>query len=81
MISEFLTTLGLTLATNKAQPPALHVTWFGINIDLEANRLSIPQQKLDKIKDSLAEKIKTKNSLTEGLAVGCRSNQPPGQGG
>ena len=59
-ISEFLTTLGLTLATNKAQPPARHVTWLGINIDLEANRLSIPQQKLDKIKDSLAEKSKQK---------------------
>ena len=46
--------LGLTVATHKLQPPSPVVTWLGINIDVDANQLSIPTSKLGQIKDCMA---------------------------
>ena len=49
-----LASMGLQVAAHKLQPPGRAVTWLGIHIDMEHNRLSIPQQKLDEIHKCLA---------------------------
>ena len=49
-----LESLGLQVATHKLQQPATRVTWLGINIDLVANRLSIPEIKLGQIQECMA---------------------------
>ena len=51
---SLLQELGLAYANNKLQPPATTVKWLGIVFDLPRNQLSIPSQKLNKIKRSMA---------------------------
>ena len=53
-VLALLQKLGLAIAAQKLQPPATAVIWLGIRIDVDANQLSIPPQKLGLIKDCMA---------------------------
>ena len=65
--THMLGALGLQVADHKLQPPARIVNWLGIRIDLDANTLSIPTEKLTPITKCLAaaarQTIITKNHL------------------
>ena len=55
--------LGLQVAQKKLQPPSTKVKWLGIDISVDTNTLSIPEQKLAQIKASMAAASR-KRSLT-----------------
>ena len=61
---DLLETLGLEVAHNNLQPPAQRVMWLGIQFDLGTNEISIPCQKLDKIKLSMAA-VSQRNTITK----------------
>ena len=50
---DLLMELGLPEATDKAQPPATAVTWLGIVLDTQSMTLSIPDEKLKKVKNKI----------------------------
>ena len=62
-VIQCLHRLGLQVAVKKLQPPSPSVRWLGIGIDVAANRLSIPDDKLAQIRTSMASASRHK-SLT-----------------
>ena len=46
--------LGLPIAREKLQPPARQLVWLGIQIDLDTNTISIPEEKLKEITKIIA---------------------------
>ena len=51
---HLLQELGLQVAVKKLQPPSQQVTWLGIQFDIAKNQLSMPHDKLQKIKRCMA---------------------------
>ena len=61
--TRLLRDLGLQLADKKVQPPSQQVRWLGIDFDVQANLLAIPQDKLQEIQRCMAAAAK-KDVLT-----------------
>lgn len=52
-VNNLITLLGLPIAAHKSQSPTRSLVWLGINIDIDAALLTIPDHKLEQIKHKL----------------------------
>ncbi len=75
--------LGVPLAPDKTIGPTSKITYLGLQIDSESQTVSVPQEKLDKVKDKVqnavtAEKLTLKElqSLIGSLSFICRAIAP-----
>ena len=61
IVRELLKELGLPEAQDKTQPPTQRLRWLGVEIDVAAGTLTIPDDKLEDVLHSVSRAMKKRS--------------------